>query len=108
VEAHGFYLNKSGFHDALFLRYDWSLPNVPQHCHCGKTFTVNYTMVCPTRSFPTIRHNRIRDLTASLLTEVCHNVAIEPSLQSLSGETISHCTANVEDGACADVKARRF
>ena len=25
-----------------------------------------------------IRHNELRDITASLLTEVCHNVGIEP------------------------------
>ena len=28
-----------------------------------------------------------RDLTASLLTEVCHEVSIEPDLQPLTGET---------------------
>ena len=33
-------------------------------------------MVCPFGGFPTIRHNEVRDLTASLLTEVSHNVAI--------------------------------
>ena len=32
-------------------------------------------MICHTGS---IRHNEVRDITASLLTEVCHNVAIEP------------------------------
>ena len=47
-------------------------------------------------------------LTASLLTEVCHNVAIESCLQPLNGENFSHHTSNVEDGACADVKARSF
>jgi len=65
-------------------------------------------MVCPTGGFPTIRHNEIRDLTAALLTEVCHDVAIEPCLQPLNGENFSHHTANVEDGARADVKARGF
>ena len=32
--------------------------------------------------------NEIRDLTAHLLTEVCHNVAVEPHLQPLTGETL--------------------
>ncbi len=35
-------------------------------------------MICHMGGFPTIRHNEIRDITASLLTEVCHNVATEP------------------------------
>jgi len=39
---------------------------------------------------------------------VCHNVVIEPSLQSLSGQIFSHLTANVDDGARADHKARSF
>ena len=62
----------------------------------------------PNRWFSTIRHNKICDLTASLLTEVCHNVSVEPALQSLNGENFSHCTANVDDGAHTDLRARGF
>ena len=36
--------------------------------------------VCEKR-FPTLRHNLIRDIIADLLTEVCHSVSIEPTLQ---------------------------
>ena len=45
-----------------------------------------------------IRHNEIRDITASLLTEVCPNVAIEPPLQPLSGETFRLASANIMMG----------
>ena len=65
-------------------------------------------MICHTGSFPTIRHNEIRDITASLLTEVCHNVATEPPLQPLSGEILNHRTANTEDGAHFDIRAGGF
>ena len=41
-------------------------------------------MICPYGGFPIIRHNEVRDLTATLLTEVCHNVATEPALQPIS------------------------
>ena len=58
--------------------------------------------------FPTIRHNEIRDITASLLTEVCNNVATEPPLQSLSGESMTAHLANTDDGARVDIRARRF
>ena len=84
----------------------WSLPNVSHRCHCGKIFTVDHIMICPTVGFLTIHHNEIHDLTASLLTEVCHNVAIELCLQPLNGENFSHRTA--KDSARADVKARGF
>ena len=42
------------------------------------------------------------------LTEVCPNVAIEPALQPLSGETFPLRSANVDDGARLDVKAQNF
>ena len=62
----------------------------------------------PHGGFPTIRHNEIRDITASLLTEVCSNVATEPALQPLSGESMAARTANTDDGARVDIRARGF
>ena len=59
-------------------------------------------------AFPIIRHNEIRDLTAELLSEVCCNVSVEPSLQPLTGESLTHATANCEDFAQLDVKAQGF
>ena len=50
-----------------------------------------------------MKYNKVRDITASLLTEVCHAVTIEPHLQSLSGESFSHRSAITEDGARLDV-----
>jgi len=48
------------------------------------------------------------DLTAHLLTEVCHNVGIEPELQPLDGTRMDHRTANLEDGARLNIKADSF
>jgi len=59
-------------------------------------------------ALPSIRHNDIRELTAKLLTDVCPNVAVEPDLQPLTGETLSHRTSNNEDGARLDVSAQGF
>ena len=58
--------------------------------------------------FLTIRHNEIRDITASLLTEICHNVPTEPPLQPLTGETLSARSANTDDNARLDIRARGF
>ena len=63
-------------------------------------------MICHMGGFPTIRHNEIRDITASLLTEVCNNVATEPALQPLNGESMTARSANTDDGARADIRAR--
>ena len=49
----------------------------------------------------------MRDLTASLLNEVCHNVTTEPQLQSLSGEQLGPLV-NKDENAHVDVRASSF
>ena len=74
---------------------------------CGTSFSVNHAMVCPFGGFPRIRHNEVRDLTASLdlLTEVCHNVATEPSAASHFRDFFS-CICNTINDAHLDVNTR--
>ena len=80
----------------------------PSHCVCGKTFTVEYVFSCSCGGFPTLRHNDIRDISASMLAEVCYNECVEPELQPLTGEKMQHKTANVEEGARLDIRASCF
>ena len=56
--------------------------------------------------FSSIRHNKIQNLTAGLLSEVCCDVGIEHALQQLECEPLSFAKANREDGAHLDVVAR--
>ena len=77
-------------------------------CTYGMSFSVGHAMTCNLGGFPTIRHNEIRDLTASLLSEVCHNVVIEPHLQPLNGEGFQHKSANTDENSCLDICARGF
>ena len=107
LEEHGFYLHKGEFRDALCLRYGWRPTNMPQLCNCGTQFTVDHAIICHMGGFPTIRHNKI-DIIASFFTEVCHNVATEPALQPLTGERMITRTANSDEGAHLDIRARGF
>ncbi len=66
---------------------------------CGKNLSVEHAMSCARGGFPSIRHNEIRDLTATLLTEVCNNVCTEPELQPVSQEALRGASANRQDGA---------
>ena len=75
---------------------------VIQHRPCSKLHALY------TGGFPTIRHNEIRDFTAKLMSEVCHDVCSEPPLQPLSGEHLPHTTSNREDNARLDIKAKDF
>jgi len=58
--------------------------------------------------FPSIHHNEIRDLTASLLSELCCDVGVQTALQPLAYESLRHATANRENGSCLHVVARDF
>ena len=55
-----------------------------------------------------IRHNEIRDITASLMTEVCHSVSVKPLLQPMTGQQLSTKSAVTTDEARADIQARGF
>ena len=108
VEEFGFSLHKGAFRDALALRYGWSLHNTPSTCSCGTTYSVEHALSCAKGGYPTIRHNEIRDFTAHLMTEVCHNVAVEPHLQPLTGEALRGASSITQDGARLDVAADGF
>ena len=108
LDEHEFSLHKGDFRDAVCLHYGWSLPHLPTECICGTSFTVNHAFTCPHGSFPTLRHNEIRDITAQLMSEVCPNVATEPTLQPVTNERFFHRSANTESGARLDVRAQGF
>ena len=85
IAEYGFTLNKQAFRDALCIRYGWQPARLPSHCLGGGAFSVNHALSCPKVALPSIRHDCIRDITVQLFTEVCPNVAIEPTLQPLTG-----------------------
>ena len=108
LNDHSFSLHKGAFRDAICLQYSWKLPNTPTKCSCGLPFSTNHAMTCSKGGFPTLQHNELRDLTATMLTEVCHNVAIKPHLQPLSGEILTHRSAITTDDTRLDIHARGF
>ena len=63
---------------------------------------------CQRGDFVTTRHNDVRDLTAELLSEVCHDVANEPEEPGEPGEQFESETTSKEDDCRSDVAARGF
>ena len=108
LEEFGLTLHKGAFRDAIALRYGWQPLHTPTTCACGTSFSVEHALSCPKGGFPIIRHNEIRDLTANLMAEVCHDVCIEPTLEPITGEALSGASAIREDGARLDVAASGF
>ena len=107
LKAEDYNLNKRESYYSLCLRYRWTPKYLPPVCPCDKSFNVDHAMSCMKGGFVHRRHDEVRDLFASLLQDVCHDVEIEPPLQALSGEALSGST-NSSDEARLDVSARGF
>ena len=113
VQEHGFSLHKTAFEMLLHCgMVGWLPTRTLSHCACCCAcccaFSVDHALSCLKGGFPSIQHNEVRDLTAELLTEVCHDVEVEPHLQPLDDETFKYKTANVEDGARLDISMNGF
>ena len=80
----------------------------PAKCVCSENFTIDHALSCPHGAFPTLCHNEIRNLTGTLLTEVCPDVSLEPVLQLLSGEVLNFATSNHENETQVAVAVRDF
>ena len=103
----GFNLNKREFRDAVKLRYDWPVEDIPSTCACGEAFTVDHSMICKLGGFITQRHNELRDLEAEFPSMVSSDVEIEPVLQDISGEHLNRESNKAQD-ATLDIHARGF
>ena len=67
VEELNYNLNKQQFLNAVRLRYQLPIPNLPTRCPCGEKFDTQHAMSCKKGVFVTLRHNRLRDITGALL-----------------------------------------
>ena len=52
-----------------------------------------------------MRHNEIRDSFATLMSEVCFDIEIEPKPQSFQGENFVNISTTTDEDARLDVKA---
>ena len=86
LSKHGFDLSKTEFRDGIALRYTWEAKNTPALCPCGKEFNLSQAVHCAKGGYTHLRHNEIRDVIANLMDDVCHDVQIQPKLQSLDGK----------------------
>jgi len=56
----------------------WLSVGLPSKSVCGNGFIAGHAMTCSFGEVPTIRHNELRNFTASVPSEVSHDVATEP------------------------------
>ena len=95
IQTLGYVLNKEEFQDSLCLRYGWRIPKTPMYCSCGKKNDVNHAMICTVGGYVIMRHDRIRDMEANILKDVCKDVKIEPELLPMHRKQldfhVNHC-----------------
>ena len=80
IQSLGYTLNKQEFRDSVCLRYGWNIPNTSSYCQCKAENNVDHALNCKLGGYVGMRHNRVRDLEAALMRQVCHNVQVEPEL----------------------------
>ena len=107
-EEHGFVLHKGEFRDALRLRYNLRLQNLPSKCTCDHPFNIDHALICKKGGFVAQRHDNIKNLLTCLLAKVCKDVEVEPILQPLDNEVFSLRSASTTDDARLDIKASGF
>ena len=84
LNALDFQLNKEEFRDALRLRYNMKLDNLPTYCPCDKRFSVSHALDCKKGGFIHERHDNIKDTLTKLLFRVCLDVESEPHKMNAS------------------------
>ena len=100
-------LNKQEFRNAIMVRYDWMIPDMPTFCGCGTRNSVDHALACKKGGYPILRHNAIRETAALIMRESgCKDVQTEPGLQDCSTDTSLHRQTNTQAGARLDVSAR--
>ena len=105
LSKHGFDLTKTEFRDGIAPRYNWDAKNTPAICPCGKEFSLIHALHCAKGGYTNLRHKKIRDVFVKLMDDVCHDVQIEPKLQSLDREIFSSNSTTTDDDARLDIKA---
>ena len=99
IQSLDYALNKQYFQDGLCERYGWRVPGTPMFCACGKRNSPDHALSCPKGGYTIMRHNKLRDLEATILKDVCRDVRIEPELMPIGNRTFN-------EGAITSHRAR--
>ena len=107
LKDEGYVLNKQQFWDLVHIRYGWYFPKnrLSEKCECGAAFTIQHALSFKKGGFVSLRHNHIKNITATLLSEVCKDIRLEPVLQEFTGEEPAHHGSNE---ARSDISTRGF
>ena len=102
-------LHKGEFRDAIYLRYGWEPPKLPEKCGCGASFNVAHAMQCMLGGFRGLMHNEVNSVFYDTAKQAgFKDVVMEPQLQELSGESFKYKSANKDEEARSDLQILGF
>ena len=102
-------MHKGEFRDAIYLRYGWEPPNLPEKCGCGAAFDVAHAMQCMLGGFRGLMHNEVNYVFYDTAKQAgFKDVVMEPTLQTLSGESFKYKSANQDQEARSDLRVHGF
>ena len=104
LKRYGFQLNKSEFRNGLGLRFSLKSKSAQLNCPCEESFCLIHALHCPKGGYTIVRYKQIKDTFANLMNKVFWDVAVEPLLQPLDGETFDR-NSTATDDARPDIKA---
>ncbi len=106
LKRFGFILNKQEFRDAIALRYNWHISDIPKFCGCGDKNDIVHILSCKKGGYVSMRHNSLRDTIANMMKEAgCSDVRTEPALLPVNPNDFGSRT-NTTEGARLDISAR--
>jgi len=99
----GFEVNRLEFMDAIRLRYNFEISDIPKTCECGKPNSVDHALSCSKGGYTILCHNTIRDTMAEIMNYAgLKAVQTEKLMLPCSGHNF-HPSANVAEDARMDV-----
>lgn len=94
------------------LRYGWHPPRPLKCCVCSQAFSVDHSLTCPCRGFPTLRHIILWTVLLNVYREyVTMFIGVEPNLNSFYQErhnTIEKRPTELKEPTYIDVIADSF
>ena len=106
LKEEGCSLLKEEFWDLVKIRYGWLLSRLSNICSCGAKCDLQNSLSFKKGSFASLRHNHLRNITANLIDQVCHDVRADPLFKPL--QTFDSRSRNVRDETRLDISARGF
>ena len=107
LSEYGFRLSKEEFVDAICLRYDFGLKDVPMLCVCGDAYSIGHSLTCSRDGYTIWRHDQIKNTMFDLISSVCKDTRKEPALHPVGNRELP-LGSNLSDGARSDVSTLGF